>query len=116
MTAAISAESSCRRSYFYVGGHYVEHADGSYVLIGQMYVECLEPMAENKHPWPVVFIQGAGQTGTVSRNLCFGVGLFFHFVTIQGSFARRRGYIAVNTAYHNLLYTLEVCTLAPNLT
>lgn len=40
--------------------------DGEHVMKGQMYVEKLSPFGGVKHPWPLVFIQGAGQTGTVS--------------------------------------------------
>ncbi len=65
-----SAESPVHRSYFYVGGQYVENdkGDGQHILTGQMYVELLLPIEGAKHPWPLVFIQGAGQTGTVSFN------------------------------------------------
>ena len=74
-TDTVSGESLCRRSYFYVGGRYVEQDDGSYIFTGQMYVENLMPVDGIKHPWPLVFIQGAGQTGTVSRFIYLEVGL-----------------------------------------
>lgn len=63
-----TAESLCKRSYFYVGGGYVDagSGDGQRIFAGQMYVEQLTPAAGVEHPWPIVFIQGAGQTGTVS--------------------------------------------------
>ena len=66
-----SPESPYNRSYFYVGGHYVddEKSDGQHVLTSQMYVEQLLPLNGIKHPWPLVFIHGAGQTGTVSLHL-----------------------------------------------
>lgn len=62
-----TAESLYNRSYFYVGGEYVdaESGDGQRIFTGQMYVEQLTPAGGVKHPWPIVFIQGAGQTGTV---------------------------------------------------
>ena len=65
-----AAESPSIRSYFYVGGHYVDDGkgDGQHVLTGQLYVEQLLPVDGVKHPWPLVFIHGAGQTGTVSLN------------------------------------------------
>ena len=65
-----SAESSYNRSYFYVGGDYVddERGDGQHVMAGQMYVEKLLPPHGVRHPWPLVFIHGGGQTGTVSLN------------------------------------------------
>lgn len=61
-------ESPYRRSYFYAGGGYVdvESCDGQRIFSGQMYVEQLTPINGVKHPWPIVFIQGGGQTGTVS--------------------------------------------------
>ena len=67
-----STESPYIRSYFYVGGHYVDDdkGNGEHVLTGQMYVEKLLPLGGVKHPWPVVFIQGGGQTGTVSLGSC----------------------------------------------
>lgn len=60
------AESQSHRSYFYVGGRYVDddNGDGQHVMTGQMYVEQLLPVGGVKHPWPLVFIHGAGQTGT----------------------------------------------------
>ena len=68
-----SAESPLHRSYFYVGGQYVDDdkGDGQHILTGQMYVEQLLPVDGVKHPWPLVFIQGAGQTGTVSLHLSY---------------------------------------------
>lgn len=54
------------RSYFYVGGHYIkEGQDMSF--IGQVYVEKLTPARELLKRPPVIFLHGAGQTGTVSR-------------------------------------------------
>lgn len=43
--------------------------NGEHVMRSQMYVEKLIPVGGVKHPWPLVFIQGAGQTGTVSFTL-----------------------------------------------
>lgn len=43
-----------------------ESGDGQRIFTGQMYVEQLTPSDGVKHPWPIVFVQGAGQTGTVS--------------------------------------------------
>lgn len=63
-----TAEPLYNRSYFYVGGEYIDadSGDGQRIFTGQMYVEQLTPTDGVKHPWPIVFIQGAGQTGTVS--------------------------------------------------
>ena len=63
-----TTETPYNRSYFYVGGKYVdaESDDGQRIFTGQMYVEQLTPIDGVKRPWPIVFIQGAGQIGTVS--------------------------------------------------
>ena len=52
-----------------------DRGDAQHVLTGQMYVEQLLPVGGVKHPWPLVFIHGAGQTGTVSSNsaLCLRI-------------------------------------------
>ena len=63
-----SSESPDSRSYFYVGGRYVEDEKGQHVMTDQMYVEKLLPLNGVQHPWPIVFIHGGGQTGTVSLN------------------------------------------------
>ncbi len=51
-----------RTGHFFVGGDYVETADG-HVMSGQMYVREGVP-AEVTRPYPVVMIHGMGQTGT----------------------------------------------------
>ena len=73
------AESLYSRSYFYVGGEYVdaESGDGQRVFTGQMYVERLTPSGDLKHPWPIVFIQGAGQTGTVSQIIALSASVSY---------------------------------------
>lgn len=65
---AETTESACVRTFFYVGGQYVddERSNDQHEMTGQMYVERLLPIKGVKHPWPLVFIHGAGQTGTVS--------------------------------------------------
>jgi hypothetical protein len=51
-----------RRSYFYAGGTFVQQ--GSSTLVhGQMYVEHLVPATVTR-PFPLVFIEGQGMTGT----------------------------------------------------
>ena len=77
-----TTESPYHRSYFYVGGEYVDSGsgDGERVFTGQMYVEHLMPVEGVKHPWPIVFIQGAGQTGTVS----FVVVVFLLGILLEG--------------------------------
>ena len=68
-----TAESPYKRSYFYVGGEYADagNGDGQRIFTGQMYVEQLVPIDGVKRPYPIVFIQGAGQTGTVSSIIAF---------------------------------------------
>jgi len=54
------------RDYFYVGGSYIQVASGnttSQYMVGQIYVEKLTPALVTK-PCPIIFIAGAGQTGT----------------------------------------------------
>ena len=68
-------ESASHRSYFYVGGTYVndENNPGERVMQGQMYVEQLTPLGGSRHPFPLVFIHGGGQTASVR----FSSGLMF---------------------------------------
>ena len=60
------------RDYFYIGGQYVQfnssNGGGSY-FHNQMYVEKLSPVRERVQPYPIVFVHGGGQTGTVSSML-----------------------------------------------
>ena len=53
------------RNYFYVGGKYVPDASGGHAFQDQMYVERLTPLGGPRKRTPLVFIPGAGQTGTV---------------------------------------------------
>ena len=70
-------ESASHRSYFYVGGVYMNDEDypGERVMQGQMYVEQLTPPGGSRHPFPLVFIHGGGQTASVR----FSSGLMFTF-------------------------------------
>ena len=65
----VRGEMDCahNRSYFYVGGQYVDHGRKSHIMEGQMYVERLTPAAGSTRPFPVVFVHGGGQSGTVSH-------------------------------------------------
>ena len=54
-----------RRTYFYVGGHYEKNDQGEHIFKDQMYVEHLTPVEGSSKPYPLVFIHGQGQTGTV---------------------------------------------------
>jgi hypothetical protein len=77
---ADTPESAYFRSFFHVGGHYVDNdgANDQHEMTGQMYVEKLLPVNGIKHPWPLVLIHGAGQTGTVSSNPAFSVSHSSH--------------------------------------
>ena len=68
-------ESASHRSYFYVGGTYMddENTPGERVMQGQMYVEQLTPLGGSRHPFPLVFMHGGGQTASVR----FSSGLEF---------------------------------------
>lgn len=60
------------RDYFYIGGQYVQSnssSDGGSYFHNQMYVEKLSPVHERVQPYPIVFVHGGGQTGTVSLML-----------------------------------------------
>lgn len=54
------------RNYFYVGGRYVDNGKGGQIMEDQMYVERLTPAQGTSRTFPVIFIHGGGQTGTVS--------------------------------------------------
>lgn len=59
-----SVEAFAAREYFYIGGSYVNTTTG-HLFANQMYVEKLIPNKSSK-PYPLVFIHGQAQTGTVS--------------------------------------------------
>ncbi|KAF3031257.1 hypothetical protein E8E11_000518 [Didymella keratinophila] len=60
-----TAEVAAVRTYFYVGGGYVEDGNGGHVFKDQMYVEKLEPASPSVNSsGPVVMIHGQAQTGT----------------------------------------------------
>ena len=69
----LSQESPYQRTYFYVGGQYVDDGKGNgrHVLQGQLYVEQLTPVDGIRRPWPVVLIHGGGQTGTVRAMIIY---------------------------------------------
>lgn len=64
-SSASSLEIPYRRSYFYVGGSYVDDGAGGHFFQDQMYVEKLGPVDGPSQPTPIVLIHGQGQTGTV---------------------------------------------------
>lgn len=63
----MSFEAYMSREYFYVGGEYQQDSDtGKHYIVGQMYTEHLIPSNGVSQPYPIVFIHGGAQTGTVS--------------------------------------------------
>jgi hypothetical protein len=65
--ASSSKETWHTRDYFYVGGEYVNTTiPGGHLFHNQMYVEKLSPKI-TLHPYPIVFVHGGAQTGTVSH-------------------------------------------------
>ena len=60
-----TAEVAAVRTYFYVGGGYVEDGNGGHIFKDQMYVEKLEPAFPSMNgSGSVVMIHGQAQTGT----------------------------------------------------
>lgn len=67
--AGHSNEALARRDYFFVGGIYGQHVNGTSpangtVMTGQLYVEHLVPACNVTQKYPLVFWHGAAQTGT----------------------------------------------------
>ncbi len=59
--AMMSMDNVASQGFFYAGGEYVEVGD-DVTMRGAMYVEVMVPK-EIQHPYPIVFLHGAGQTG-----------------------------------------------------
>ncbi|KAI0703095.1 hypothetical protein C8Q76DRAFT_861370 [Earliella scabrosa] len=59
-----NGETPYTRSYFYIGGEYVDDGSGNHIFRDQMYVEKLTPISGATQRVPVVIIHGLGQTGT----------------------------------------------------
>src|ERR1700681_1780060 len=57
-----STADIARTGFFYVGGHYVGQP-GKEVMDGALYVEVMVPKKAQR-PYPLVFLHGAGKTGT----------------------------------------------------
>jgi len=57
-----STEDIARHGFFYAGGKYLGEP-GNEIMGGAMYVEVMVPK-KIRHPYPIVFLHGAGQTGT----------------------------------------------------
>lgn len=69
----VDSETPYIRSYFYVGGGYVDDGSGGHIFRDQMYVEKLLPVHGVSQETPIVLIHGQGQTGSVSalQIFCF---------------------------------------------
>lgn len=57
----MSMDHVAQQGFFYAGGEYVGEGD-QVTMGGAMYVEVMVPH-EIQHPYPIVFLHGAGQTG-----------------------------------------------------
>jgi pimeloyl-ACP methyl ester carboxylesterase len=57
----VSLDNVARHGFFYAGGEYVGEP-GEETMGGAMYVEVMVPR-QIRHPYPIVFLHGAGQTG-----------------------------------------------------
>lgn len=57
----MSLDNVAYHGFFYAGGEYVREGDQA-TMGGAMYVEVMVPR-EIRHPYPIVFFHGAGQTG-----------------------------------------------------
>ena len=58
-------EAPHTREYFYVGGQYEKQSDGEHIMVNQMYVEKLQPAGGSEKPYPIIFIHGQLQNGSV---------------------------------------------------
>ncbi|KAK2049399.1 alpha/beta-hydrolase [Colletotrichum somersetense] len=79
--ASVDSETPYVRSYFYVGGGYVEDGSGGHIFRDQMYVEKLLPVFGVSQSTPIVLIHGQAQTGSNFLNKPDGGrGWASHFV------------------------------------
>lgn len=67
-----SGEVAYHRDYFYVGGGYADNGKGEHIFKDQMYVEHLTPVGGSRKKYPIVFVHGQAQTGTVGLTPSFG--------------------------------------------
>ncbi|OLN97890.1 putative secreted lipase-like protein 3 [Colletotrichum chlorophyti] len=77
----VDSETPHIRSYFYVGGGYVDDGAGGHIFRDQMYVEKLLPVGGVSQETPIVLIHGQAQTGSNFLNKPDGGrGWASHFV------------------------------------
>lgn len=70
----MTQETPVSRQYFYAGGRYTDDGTGlgRHIFEDQMYVEKLSPALSYPKQYPLVFIHGQGQSGTVSMSRVVG--------------------------------------------
>ncbi|POR33810.1 Uncharacterized protein TPAR_06002 [Tolypocladium paradoxum] len=74
VVGAVDAACCCtelpyQRTYFHVGGGYVDDGAGGHIFRDQMYVERLRPANGVTQDTPIVLIHGQAQTGSVSSRI-----------------------------------------------
>ena len=71
-----------RQGHFYIGGRYVGDG-GRAVMVGQMYVEVWAPR-QVRHPYPIVFLHGAGSSATTWMQTADGRRGWAHHLVDMG--------------------------------
>jgi len=77
-----STENIARQAFFYAGGNYVGEA-GKETMGDTMYTEVWVPK-QIRHPYPIVFFHGNGQTGAVWRQTPDGRPGWAYYLVGQG--------------------------------
>ncbi len=77
-----STENIARQAFYYAGGQYVG-PKGKEVMGDAMYTEVWVPR-QPKHPYPIVFFHGNGQTGAVWRQTPDGRAGWAYYLMAQG--------------------------------
>ncbi len=77
-----STDNIARQGFFYAGGKYVGD-DGKEIMGDAMYTEVWVPK-QMRHPYPIVFFHGNGQTGAVWRQTPDGRPGWAYYLVEQG--------------------------------
>jgi pimeloyl-ACP methyl ester carboxylesterase len=77
-----ATDSIARQGFFYAGGKYVGEA-GKETMGDTMYTEVWVPR-QSKHPYPIVFFHGNGQSGAVWRQTPDGRPGWAYYLVAQG--------------------------------